>query len=98
MKTKWLNYHHLHYFWLTAREGSMTKACEQLHLSQPTLSSQIRKLERSLGSKLFERTGRSLTLTEMGHVVYRYADEIFALGRELGEVAQGSNASPATRL
>jgi LysR family transcriptional activator of nhaA len=98
MKTNWLNYHHLHYFWLTAREGSMTKACEQLHLSQPTLSSQIRKLEKSLGSKLFERTGRSLTLTEMGHVVYRYADEIFALGRELGDVVHGAGDSPATRL
>jgi LysR family transcriptional activator of nhaA len=98
MKTNWLNYHHLLYFWLTAREGSVTKACAQLHLSQPTLSSQIRKLEKSLGAQLFLRSGRSLVLTETGQLVYRYADEIFALGRELGDAVQGTSESASTRL
>jgi len=79
----WLNYHHLHYFWMTAREGSITKACRKLHLTQPTVSGQIRALERSLQTRLFERAGRSLMLTDSGRVVFRYADEIFSIGREL---------------
>ena len=49
---EWLNYHHLHYFWMVAKHGGITKAAEKLHLAQPTLSSQIQKLEKSLGTKL----------------------------------------------
>lgn len=95
---EWLNYHHLLYFWMVAREGSITKACEHLHLAQPTVSSQLRKLERSLGEKLFERAGRNLVLTETGRTVYRYADEIFALGRELREAVAGHAGSRPLRL
>jgi LysR family transcriptional activator of nhaA len=79
----WLNYHHLLYFWTAAREGSITRACRVLHLTQPTVSGQIRELERALKAKLFERSGRSVVLTDPGRLVYRYADEIFTLGREL---------------
>ncbi len=85
----WLNYHHLLYFWMVAREGSVVRAADQLHLAQPTLSNQIRKLEQSLGVKLFDRQGRNLVLTDTGQVAYRYADEIFSLGRELAEVLGG---------
>jgi LysR family transcriptional activator of nhaA len=80
---EWLNYHHLLYFWTVAKEGGVARAAERLHLTHPTISGQIRELERALGEKLFVRVGRGLELTEMGRVVYRYADEIFALGREL---------------
>lgn len=80
---KWLNYHHLQYFWMAAREGSVSRASEELMVSQPTVSAQIKELERSLGEPLFERAGRGLVLTEAGRVVYNYANEIFALGREL---------------
>lgn len=86
---KWLNYHHLLYFWTVAKEGGISRAAESLHLAQPTLSNQIRKLENSLESKLFERVGRSMVLTETGQMVYRYADEIFTLGRELTDALQG---------
>lgn len=79
----WLNYHHLLYFWTVAREGSVTRACRVLHLTQPTVSGQIRLLEKSLKATLFERSGRSLVLTDTGRLVYRYADEIFAIGRDL---------------
>lgn len=79
----WLNYHHLLYFWVVAREGSIAAATRKLHLTQPTISAQLRLLEESLGEKLFEKSGRSLVLTEAGRVALRYADEIFALGREL---------------
>jgi LysR family transcriptional activator of nhaA len=76
---EWLNYHHLRYFWTMAKEGSLARAAAQLHVSQPSISEQIRELEE----KLFQREGRNNRLTEAGQVVFRYADEIFALGREL---------------
>jgi LysR family transcriptional regulator, transcriptional activator of nhaA len=78
-----LNYHHLMYFWTVAREGGVARAAENLHLSSPTISAQIHELEEMLGEKLFERRGRTLVMTEMGQVVYKYADDIFTLGREL---------------
>jgi LysR family transcriptional regulator, transcriptional activator of nhaA len=86
---EWLNYHHLLYFWMVAKEGSIARASQLLHLAQPTLSSQIRKLEKSIGADLFDRVNRSLVLTETGQTVYRYADEIFTLGRELTDVLNG---------
>lgn len=84
-----LNFQHLHYFWTVAREGSISKACKLLYLTQPTISAQLRTLERAAGAKLFERVGRHLVLTETGQVVYRYAEEIFSLGRELQETLEG---------
>jgi LysR family transcriptional activator of nhaA len=78
-----LNYHHLMYFWTVAREGGVARAAEKLHLSSPTISAQIHELEDVLGDKLFERRGRSLVLTEVGQLVYKYAEDIFTLGREL---------------
>jgi LysR family transcriptional activator of nhaA len=94
----WLNYHHLHYFWLVAKEGGITPAAELLHLSQPTLSTQIKKLEKSLRLKLFERKGRALVLTESGQMVFRYADEIFNLGNELADSLRGRPAQDTLTL
>lgn len=85
----WLNYHHLLYFWTTARLSSVSRAAEELHLAQPTISAQLRSLEQSLGHKLFVRRGRNLALTEQGQAVFRYAEEIFSLGRELAQVVRG---------
>lgn len=95
---KWLNYHHLLYFWTVAREGSIVRACTLLHLTQPTISGQLRSLEKALGAKLFDRVGRNLALTETGRVVYRYADEIFSLGRELQDTLKGRPAGRPLRL
>jgi len=94
----WLNYHHLLYFWMAAREGSITRACRQLHLTQPTVSGQIRALEKKLKLRLFERAGRSIRLTDAGQMVYRYADEIFSIGRELEESLVGQPAGRPLRL
>ena len=94
----WLNYHHLLYFWMVAKEGGITPAAETLHLSQPTLSTQIGKLEKSMGVKLFDRRGRSLVLTDTGQVVFRYADEIFGLGRELADTLRGRPVENSVRL
>ena len=95
---EWLNYHHLLYFWTVAREGSIAKACEKLLLAQPTISGQLRQLEDSIGEKLFRRAGRGLALTEVGQVVYRYADEIFGIGRELQDVLKGRPRGRPARL
>jgi LysR family transcriptional activator of nhaA len=95
---EWLNYHHLLYFWTVAKEGSIARACETLRLAQPTISGQLRLLEDTLGEKLFVRRGRGLVLTEVGQVVYRYADEIFGLGRELQDVLKGRPRGRPLRL
>jgi LysR family transcriptional activator of nhaA len=92
-----LNYHHLMYFWIVAREGSVSKATKVLHLAQPTISAQIRALERTLGFSLFNKEGRGLVMTERGQAVYRYADEIFSLGREMLQNVRGSQA-PSPRF
>ncbi len=86
---EWLNYHHLLYFWAVAREGSIAAATQVLQLTQPTISAQVRALEKSLGEKLFTRVGRNLQLTDVGQVVFRYADDIFSLGRELQDTLKG---------
>ncbi|HJT82568.1 MAG TPA: transcriptional activator NhaR [Chthoniobacterales bacterium] len=80
---EFLNFHHLRYFWMVARKGGVRKAAEELHVSQPSVSAQLRLLEDSLGQKLFQRSGRNLVLTEAGRLVLSYADEIFSTGREL---------------
>ena len=85
----WLNYRHLYYLWLVAREGSIARAAEQLHLAHPTISKQLHQLESSFGAKLFDRVGRNLVLTEFGQTVFRYAEEIFSVGRELQDAVQG---------
>jgi LysR family transcriptional activator of nhaA len=95
---EWLNYHHLLYFWVVAREGSISKATQQLRLAQPTISGQIRTLEGHLGEKLFQRQGRSLVLTEVGRVVFRYAEEIFGLGRELMDTVKGRPTGQPVRF
>jgi LysR family transcriptional activator of nhaA len=95
---EWLNYHHLLYFWTVAREGSVARASAQLRLAQPTISGQIRVLEGSLGEKLFARSGRHLVLTDVGRVVYRYADEIFTLGRELMDTLKDRPTGRPVRL
>lgn len=93
-----LNYHHLHYFWVVAREGSVAAATKTLRLAQPTISGQIRALEEALDTKLFTRAGRGLVLTDEGRVVYRYADEIFSLGRELSLAVKGRPTARPARL
>jgi LysR family transcriptional activator of nhaA len=94
----WLNYHHLLYFWTVAREGTVARASKKLLLAQSTISGQIRSLEQSLHTKLFDRVGRNLVLTESGSVVYRYADEIFSLGRDLQSTLQGQSIGSVSRI
>lgn len=98
MTADWLNYHHLLYFWTVAKEGSITRACEKLHLAQPTISGQLKKLEDSLGEKLYQRVGRGLVLTDVGQIVFRHADEIFSIGEELAEAIKGRSSGRPVKL
>ena len=92
-----LNLNHLHYFWTVASEGTIAKAADKLLLTPPTISTQLGQLERSLGQKLFKRSGRTLELTETGRVVFRYADDMFSIGRELlGQVSRGTGGGPVS--
>ena len=67
---EWLNYHHLRYFWTVAKEGSLARAAEKLHVSQPSISEQIRELESAFSEKLFQREGPNNRLTAAGRVVF----------------------------
>lgn len=93
-----LNFHHLYYFWRVAKEQHLTRAAEQLHVSQSALSLQIRKLEDSLGQPLFLREGRSLQLTDFGNLVMGYAENIFDLGDELLAAVEGADTRNIQRL
>lgn len=95
---RWLNYHHLQYFWMVAKTGSVTAAAKELRLAHPTVSAQIRALEKSLGHELFRHAGRHLELTEAGMLAYRYANDIFSLGEELQQSLEGRGSGGSVRL
>ena len=96
---EWLNYHHLYYFWVVAREGNLTRAAERLHLAPSTVSAQVRTLEDTLDVRLFNREGRGLVLTEQGRMARSYCDEIFGTGRELlAALREGDGRDRTTRL
>jgi len=95
---EWLNYHHLLYFWNVVRAGSIQKASEQLRISPPAISAQLKLLEDQLGEKLLTRSGRRLVLTETGRKVFSYAEDIFALGRELMDVLKNRPIGRPLRL
>lgn len=92
------NYRHLHYFWVVAREGGMSRAAERLGMSVQTVSTQVRELERDLGCALFKPAGRGLSLTEAGEVALRQADQIFQLGEMLPAAVRDASSTPSVRL
>lgn len=93
-----LNYSHLHYFWAVAREGSIAKASQSLHLTPQTISGQLKLLDEAVGQPLFNRVGRRLVLSDMGRVVFKYADEIFSVGAELANVVRSNQTAGPTTL
>ncbi len=86
---EWLNYHHLYYFWTVVQEGGITAASKRLHLVPSTISAQITTFEETLEIKLLQRVGRNIEPTEMGQLVFQYADEIFCMGKELMNTVRG---------
>ncbi|MEO0315449.1 MAG: transcriptional activator protein NhaR [Pseudomonadota bacterium] len=93
-----LNFRHLHYFWVVAKEGSITRASERLGLAVQTVSAQLSQLEKSIGKSLFKPQGRRLILTEAGELALRYADQIFLLGEQLQDALSTSDVEPIMRL
>lgn len=81
-----LNLRHLHYFWVIARLGSVVAAADHLELTPQTLSGQLASLEAKLGGALFHRANRALQLTDFGHTVFSYADEIFQTAQALSDL------------
>jgi LysR family transcriptional activator of nhaA len=95
---KWLNYHHLYYFWMVAREGGVARAAEELMVSQPTVSVQVKELETAIGRRLFNRVGRRLELTDAGRIAFNYANEIFSLGQEMANALERQPVERTLRL
>lgn len=95
---EWLNYHHLFYFWRVLKTGSIARACEELRLAPPTVSAQLRSLERDLGEKLLTKSGRNLVPTEAGQLVFRYAEQIFSLGQDLMDALKQRPSGKPLRL
>lgn len=95
---EWINYHHLFYFWLAVKTGTISAAAESLHLARPTVAAQIKDLEKSFGKKLFEKQGRGLVLTEFGMQIHQYADEIFTIGHELREFVKTGHGKNRKRF
>ncbi|MDH3744940.1 MAG: transcriptional activator NhaR [Acidobacteriota bacterium] len=89
MPVDFLNFQHLYYFWIVGREGGISHASEVLDISPSTISSQISQLEKALQVKLFRRVGRNIRLTDVGQIAFRYAGQIFGLGREMTHALKG---------
>ena len=83
------NYHHLYYFWIVAREGGISHASDVLNISPSTISAQISQLEEALQVKLFRKVGRNIRMTDVGQTAFRYAGQIFGLGREMTHALKG---------
>jgi len=92
-----MNFKHLHYFWVTAKAGGVMRAGAQLHTTPQTLSGQIRLLEEDLGHKLFQKSGRTMELTESGRLALGYADQIFTLGGELETAVRQAHGGQAVQ-
>lgn len=93
-----LNYQHLFYFWHVAKEGSISRASEKLHLAQPTISGQLAVFEHAVGEKLYYMDGRKLVLSDTGRTIFRYAEEIFTLGQELTQTLLGRSGGRGLKL
>lgn len=93
-----LNYRHLHYFWVVAKEGGIARAAERLDMAVQTVSAQVRELERALGHALLRSAGRRVELTEAGRAALHYAEHIFQLGEQLPGAVRDAATTPQVRF
>lgn len=98
MSSKGLNFRHLYYFWVVAKEGGVTRAAERLGVAVQTISMQIAQLEKSIGKALLAPQGRRLVLTEAGRLALGYADRIFLLGEQMQEALAEDDVNRSMRL
>lgn len=78
-----MNINHLRLFYAVAKAQSFSKAAEDIFVSQPSISVQVKNLEQELGVKLYRQVGRKIVLTDIGITVYQYAKKVFQLVDEL---------------
>ena len=93
-----LNYRHLYYFWVVAKEGGMARGADRLGMAVQTVSAQVRALEQSLGHALFKPAGRGVALTEAGMAAMAQADQIFQLGEQLPGAVRDAATGQGLRL
>jgi LysR family transcriptional activator of nhaA len=93
-----LNYRHLHYFWVVAKEGGFAKASARLDMAVQTVSAQVRELERALGHQLLKPEGRRVVLTEAGEAAFSRAEEIFRIGQALPEAVREAASRRSVRF
>ena len=93
-----LNYRHLYYFWVVAKEGGMSRAAARLDMAVQTVSAQVRSLEQSLGYSLFKPAGRGIALTEAGVAAMAHADQIFQIGEQLPAAVRDAATGQGLRL
>ncbi|MBV2167057.1 MAG: LysR family transcriptional regulator [Bdellovibrio sp.] len=92
------NYNHLYYFYVTAKLGGVSNAAKYLHISQPSLSSQLKVFENSIDQKLFEKKGRNLQLTPEGERAFAYAKKIFDVAAEFAESLRSPTEQHSQRI
>lgn len=93
-----LNFRHLYYFWMVAKEGGFARAADRLGMAVQTISVQVRDLEKDLGHQLLKPAGRGVALTEAGQAAYARAEEIFALGQGIAQEVSEAGSAPVARL
>ena len=93
-----LNYRHLYYFWMVAKEGGFSRAAERLDMAIQTISAQVRELERNLGHQLLKPAGRGVALTDAGQAAFARAEEIFQIGQGLAQEVRTAATKPVIRL
>ena len=98
MKNKGMNFRHLYYFWVVAKEGGVTRAAERLGVAVQTISMQLAQLEQDIGKSLLAPKGRRLVLTEAGQMALGYADQIFLLGEQMQEALAEEDLGNSMRL
>ncbi len=92
------NFNHLYYFYMTAKSGGVNAAAKHLRISQPSLSSQIKVLERSLDVRLFQKVGRNNQLTQAGAIIFGYCRQMFEISEEMGETISKKVPSASRRI
>ncbi|MDR0933830.1 MAG: transcriptional activator NhaR [Burkholderiaceae bacterium] len=98
MSNPTLNFRHLYYFWVVAKEGGITRAARRLDVAVQTISMQLAQLEKAVGKTLFAPQGRRIVLTEAGRLALGYADQIFMLGEQLEEALAEEDIGRSMRL
>lgn len=93
-----LNYRHLHYFWMVAKEGGFARAADRMDMAIQTISAQVRELEKDLGLQLLKPEGRGVALTDAGQVAFAKAEEIFQIGQSLPELVRAVASKPVQRF